>query len=78
MSQFLMVIPSGWQEMQNSSAFIEQHTEATILDLIARNEGWGAIEALMQDGGYIAPDAAITDFRMFSDGDVTRIWYQLG
>lgn len=78
MSEFLMVVPPVWTELTDAQAFLDQHSEAYIIDLIARNEGWGAIEALMQDGGQIAPDAAIADFRMFKDGGATRIWYRLG
>lgn len=78
MSEFLMVVPEGWYELADAQAFVDTHSEATLLDLISRNEGWTSIEALMQDGGQIAPDASLIDFRMFRDGSATRIWYKLG
>lgn len=78
MSEFLMIVPEGWTELTTADAFLEQQGEQQIIDLIARNEGWAAIEALMQDGGFIGPTEAIIDFRMFRDGTANRIWYKLG
>jgi len=77
MSEFLMVVPEGWTGLADSALFLEQQGEQQILDLLARDEGYGAIEALMQDGGFIPMDASIADFRMFKDGIATRIWYRL-
>ena len=36
------------------------------------------VEAMLQDGGHIPMDAAMTDFRMFRDGGAYRAWYKLG
>lgn len=77
MSNFLMVVPPEWSELTDAQAFIEEHSEAQILDLIARNEGWAAIEALLQDSGYLPADSSMVDFRMFRDGSANRIWYRL-
>lgn len=76
MSEFLMVVPVGWAELADGSAFVVQHTEAQLLDLINTSQ-FAAIEAMLQDGGHIAPDAAMSGFRMFRDGDTYRIWYQV-
>lgn len=77
MSEFLMIIPAGWTELVEAQTFLDTHSEDYINSLIDRNEGWGAIEALMQDDGYIPMNASIQDFRMFHDGLITRIWYRL-
>lgn len=77
MSQFLMVIPQGWAEMPDAQAFVDLYTEAQLLDLTQRGE-LAAVEAMLQDGGHIAPDAAMADFRLFRDGGVYRVWYRLG
>ena len=77
MSQFLMVVPEGWAELPDAQAFVDLHTEAQILDLIQRGES-AAVEAMLQDGGHIPMDAAMTDFRMFRDGGAYRAWYKLG
>jgi len=77
MSEFLMIIPFGWAELADGQAFVDQHSEAQLLDLIQSNQ-LATIEAMLQDGGLIPMDAAMADLRMFRDGPVYRIWYQLG
>lgn len=76
MSDFLMIVPAGWQELADGQAFVEQHTEAQLLDLVQTNN-LAAIEAMLQDAGHIVAGAAMADFRMFRDGGVFRIWYRL-
>lgn len=77
MSEFLMVVPPGWAELENGQAFVDEHTEAQLLDLISRGE-LAAVEAMLQDGGHIQADAAMADFRLFKDGETYRVWYRLG
>jgi hypothetical protein len=77
MSEFLMIVPDGWGEVADGQAFVDQHTETQLQDLIARGE-LAAIEAMLQDGGYIPMDSAMLDFRLFRDGGSFRVWYLLG
>lgn len=77
MTEFLMVVPEGWIELADGQAFVDLHTEAQLLDLI-QSDQLAAIEAMLQDGGVIAPDATMVDFRMFRDGDSYRVWYRVG
>lgn len=76
-NDFVMVIPPGWAEIEDGQAFVDQHTEAQLLDLLSYSN-LAAIEAMLQDGGQIPMDAAMADFRMFRDGETYRIWYRLG
>ena len=76
MSDFLMIVPAGWSELADGQAFVEQYTEAQLLDLLQSNN-LAAIEAMLQDGGHISPTASMSDFRMFRDGDLFRVWYRL-
>ena len=52
MSEFLMVVPQGWQELPDGQAFVDQHTEAQLLDQLSQGV-LAAIEAMMQDGGHV-------------------------
>lgn len=77
MSEFLMIVPEGWAELPDGQAFVDQQTEAQLLDLIQSGQ-LAAIEAMLQDGGHIPMDAAMADFRMFRDGGAYRVWFNLG
>jgi hypothetical protein len=77
MSDFLMVVPDGWAEVTDGQAFVDQQTEAQLLDLLSYGN-LAAIEAMLQDGGHIPMTAAMADFRMFRDGGAYRVWYLLG
>jgi hypothetical protein len=76
MSNFLMVIPMDWSELADGHAFVMEQGEATILGSI-ESGGIAAIEAILQDTGAIAPTASISDFKMFKDVDIFRVWYKL-
>lgn len=77
MSEFLMVVPAGWTELPDGQAFVDQQTEAQLLDLLSYGN-LAAIEAMLQDGGHIPMDAAMVDFRMFRDGAAYRVWFLVG
>lgn len=77
MGEFLMIVPEGWAELPDGQAFVDQQTEAQLLDLIQSGQ-LAAIEAMLQDGGHIPMDAAMADFRMFRDGGAYRVWFNLG
>lgn len=71
MSEFLMVVPPGWTEVEEAQAFVDRHTEAQLLDLTQQGD-LAAIEARLQDDGLLVGN--MSDFRMFRDGGVYRIW----
>lgn len=74
MSEFLMVVPPGWQELADGQAFVDAHTEAQLLDLVQQGD-FAAIEARLQDDGHLV--GSMADFRMFRDGGVYRVWFKV-
>lgn len=78
MSEFLMIIPPEWSELETADAFVAENTEAYILILANQDDGLAYLEALLQDGGHIPPTAALAGFRIFRDAGAIRIWYLLG
>ncbi len=74
---FLLIVPTGWVELPDAQAFVDLHTEAQLLDLISQG-AIAAIEAMIQDGGYVPADQPVVDVRLFRDEGAYRLWYRLG
>jgi hypothetical protein len=73
---FLMVVPPGWRELPNATAFVQQHGEASLQHLINTNE-LGALDGLLGDIGEVPADKTLAEFRMFREGEEFRVWFRL-
>lgn len=74
MSDFLMVVPEGWIEVQNAADWLRSVDEMRIATLITEND-WPALSQILEDSGSIAPNTVIQDARLIDAGDGPRFWY---
>lgn len=71
MSEFVLVVPEGWIEIESP-------------DLIMSEESWinatrGEVTEALKGVGVIGEDGtAALDHRVFRDGGVLRLWVRLG
>lgn len=78
MSEFLMVVPPDWYEVQSATAVVDAFPggEPEIQNFIASGE-FAMIDPALEETGQIQPGFTIVDARMFPTGDQTerlRLW----
>lgn len=71
-----MVVPPGWQELPNATAFVLQYTELQIIDLVEQNS-LGGLDALLEEYGQVPSGKTTAGFRMFREGGEFRVWFTL-
>ena len=74
MSEFLMVVPEGWIELQDVDAFLERHSADAVAGWISSE--LVSLDTALGDDGILPPGWTLTDARMFRDGLTFRIWYK--
>jgi hypothetical protein len=70
MSDFLMVVPSGWTEVQDPEAIMSEESWLNA-------NSWEITEAL-KTAGIIQEGYESKDHRVFRDSGVLRLWVEIG
>lgn len=73
MSEFLMVIPEGWVELENPQALIDQAGAEWFAGVIANNTLY-EIDQLLEQLGINRPGFVLDGFRLINAGAGYRIW----
>jgi hypothetical protein len=74
MSEFLMIVPEGWVEIDHDieSLLSDAGGEAAFID--AAGQGMAAVDSLIEPVYGIEPGMTTGDFRLFKDGGAYRLW----
>lgn len=74
MSEFLMIVPQDFIEIQDAPTFFSNHIdEATLTTYINEGNFW-PITNVMEDLGQLVPGEMVVDARVFS----SRLWIKWG
>lgn len=74
MSEFLLITPDGWTEVQNAPEWLNRVGSDSVLDLVT-NKDYNNLSQLIEAEGWIGENAIITDARMINTGDAWRFWF---
>lgn len=78
MSEFLMVVPEGWVEIDNATDLIANYGgEIAVQDLLSRGE-FNTIDTVIEPAGLPPSGMTVMNARMFNEGGVSRLWVQYG
>lgn len=78
MSEFLMVIPEGWAEIEGDiDALIDSYGgEIAVMSALA--ESPNNIDTVIEPLGLPPAGSTVMGCRIFKDGGATRMWVQYG
>jgi hypothetical protein len=76
MTSFLMVVPPGWIELDNATAFVEHYNESSILNSIQQNET-GTLDGMVEEWGQLPAGFTLAEMRLFREGNEFRVWFRV-
>lgn len=76
MTNFLMVVPPGWLELTNATAFVEQYGESSILNSIQQNE-LGTLDGMVEEWGQLPTGTTLAEMRLFREEGQFRVWFRV-
>lgn len=84
MSDFLIITPSDWQELPNSTWFIDNFTGEDGMAQIISMGNFGVLDALLETAGYVglvSDTVGVNDARTVTTNDAQeriRLWLKMG
>lgn len=77
MSEFLMVVPTGWTEITDMEGVFQTASADSIQQIITEG-AFFEIEKALDFIGIMPIDQSIWDARIFSTGSSPRLWVKFG
>lgn len=74
MSDFLLIVPSGWDEIPSAETFFTNHMTADTVNLAAQEGTLWDVTSALENFGVMVSGMMVGDARAFHDGAAYRLW----
>jgi len=74
MSDFLLIVPSGWTEIPNDPVWIGVTIEVTDLTFTIASESWGDLDNILSSMVILPEGKNVTNARMIATETGYRLW----
>lgn len=75
MSEFLMVVPSDFIELQNAAEWLPT-VDPEMIQRLVNERDWNSLSQILENSGVIEQNGTISDARYIDAGDGARFWYK--
>lgn len=76
MSDFLLVVPEGYIEIENAQLWLNKNDPSQILGFII-DKNWEQLSHLLEASNYIPEAHVVQDARLIDAGSGYRFWFKM-